>query len=49
VLLIHPIVLGTGTRLFADESRAGGLELVEAKPTTTGVLIATYRPASGAA
>ena len=49
VLLIHPIVLGTGTRLFADETTAAALELVEAKPTTTGVLIATYRPASGTA
>jgi dihydrofolate reductase len=43
VLLIHPIVLGLGVRLFADDMHAD-LTLVDVKPTTTGVLIATYRP-----
>ncbi|MFI5938437.1 dihydrofolate reductase family protein [Actinoplanes sp. NPDC051494] len=42
-LSIHPLTLGTGTKLFA-EGTYGTLELVEAVPTTTGVIIATYRP-----
>lgn len=44
VLLIHPLVLGTGTRLFGDQE-VGALRLVDSVTTTTGVLIATYRPA----
>ncbi|SDX03729.1 Dihydrofolate reductase [Amycolatopsis xylanica] len=43
VLLIHPIVLGSGVRLFAHEGPFGAFELVKSVPTTTGVIIATYR------
>jgi dihydrofolate reductase len=43
VLLIHPLVLGTGTRLFGDDE-VGALRLVHSVTTTTGVVIATYRP-----
>jgi dihydrofolate reductase len=45
VLLIHPLVLGSGRRLFPDGGAFAALQLVDAKPTTTGVLIATYQPA----
>jgi dihydrofolate reductase len=45
VLLIHPLVLGSGRRLFPDGGPFAPLRLVDAKPTTTGVLVATYRPA----
>src|SRR6266487_2394032 len=45
VLLIHPLVLGTGRRLFAEGSRTTALQLVDTKTTTTGVVIATYRAA----
>jgi len=45
VLLIHPLVLGTGRRLFADGSPATALQLVDIKTTTSGVVIATYRAA----
>lgn len=45
VLVIHPLVLGSGRRLFRDGGAFAKLELVDVKPTTTGVLIATYRPA----
>ena len=45
MLMIHPIVLGEGRRLFPDGGVPTILELVEATPTTTGVVIATYRPA----
>jgi len=45
VLSIHPLALGTGQRLFEDGGPRLRLELVEATPTTTGVILATYRPA----
>jgi dihydrofolate reductase len=45
LLLIHPLVLGTGRRLFPDGGPAGPLRLVESVTTTTGVVIATYEPA----
>lgn len=41
VLLIHPVVLGSGRRLFGDGLRSG-LRLDEVTPTSTGVIIATY-------
>jgi dihydrofolate reductase len=41
-LMIHPLVLGTGKRLFRDETVSTKLRLVDSKPTTTGVLILTY-------
>ncbi len=44
LLLIHPLVLGSGRRLFPEDSRPAALHLLEAIPTTTGVLIARYRP-----
>jgi dihydrofolate reductase len=43
VLLIHPLVLGSGRRLFPDGSSFAALRLVDAKTTTTGVVIATYQ------
>ncbi|MGH3480030.1 MAG: dihydrofolate reductase family protein [Acidimicrobiales bacterium] len=46
LLLIHPIVLGRGRRLFPDDGTYTSLELVDAQPTTSGVIIATYRTAS---
>jgi dihydrofolate reductase len=42
VLLIHPLVLGSGRRLFADGGAFAALRLVGTKTTTTGVVIATY-------
>ncbi|MFC0503347.1 dihydrofolate reductase family protein [Micromonospora costi] len=45
VLLVHPLVLGTGRRLFPEGDSSGDLRLVESVTTTTGVLIATYQPA----
>jgi dihydrofolate reductase len=43
VLTIHPLVLGSGRRLFAEDGYAK-LQLVEATTTTTGVILAVYRP-----
>jgi len=42
VLQIHPIILGTGTRLFGSAARTN-LDLVRSIVTTTGVIIAQYR------
>jgi dihydrofolate reductase len=45
VLSIHPLVLGSGRRLFADEAARAALRLVDSTTTSTGVVIATYQPA----
>jgi dihydrofolate reductase len=45
VLLVHPLILGSGRRLFTEGSAFSALKLVEVKSTPTGVVIATYQPA----
>ncbi len=42
-LLIYPLVLGSGRRLFPDGGAFAALRLVETVTTTTGVVIATYQ------
>jgi dihydrofolate reductase len=44
LLFIHPLVLGAGRRLFGDGSPPASLRLVDSTVSTTGVVIATYRP-----
>lgn len=44
-LLVHPLILGSGRRLFVDGGQLTRLRLVHTKTTTTGVVIATYQPA----
>lgn len=44
-LMIEPITLGGGKRLFPDDGRARTLELVDSTTSKTGVQICTYRPA----
>ncbi len=44
-LMVFPIVLGTGKRLFRDTGQTRSLRLVDSKTTSTGGLILTYRPA----
>jgi dihydrofolate reductase len=46
LLMIHPLVLGTGRRLFPG-GREASLRLVDSMTTSTGVLIATYEAARG--
>jgi dihydrofolate reductase len=43
VLSIHPLVLGSGQRLFDDRSPFAALDLVDSRTTSTGVVIATYK------
>jgi len=49
VLLVHPLVLGTGRRLFREDGPNIKLRQVETKTTTTGVVITTYHPAAPSA
>lgn len=45
VLLIHPVIAGEGRKkLFADDAKLKKLHLESARPTRSGVVIATYRP-----
>jgi dihydrofolate reductase len=44
MLTIHPLLLGTGHRLFADSGPFISLRLIDSTTTSTGVVIATYRP-----
>jgi dihydrofolate reductase len=46
VLLIHPLVLGSGRRLFPDGGAGAALRLVATSTTNNGVVIATYQPVS---
>jgi dihydrofolate reductase len=44
-LMVSPVVAGGGrTRLFPDDAALTKFELVEAHPTSSGTVIATYRP-----
>ncbi len=43
-LMIEPVLLGGGKRVFPADGRARPLELVSTTTTGTGVLICTYRP-----
>jgi dihydrofolate reductase len=42
ILMIHPVVLGSGRRLFTAKGSDASLKLVGTKESTTGVVIATY-------
>jgi dihydrofolate reductase len=42
LLMIHPVVLGGGRRLFPDGGVPASLRLADSRPTTTGVILATY-------
>ncbi len=44
VLLIHPLVLGSGRHLFTDSGAFAALRLVNSKTTNNGVVISTYQP-----
>lgn len=45
-LLVHPLVVGQGAKLFPDGSPPVSLELADSKTFSTGVLDLTYRPAA---
>jgi hypothetical protein len=43
---VHPLVVGSGKRLFEDGEGQIALELVDSKTFATGVVYLIYRPAS---
>ena len=44
-LMIDPLVIGGGKRIFRDDGRLRPLRLVESEVTTKGAILATYAPA----
>jgi dihydrofolate reductase len=44
-LIVHPVMLGGGKRLFEDEEDRKALKLVDSHTFATGVVYLTYRPA----
>jgi dihydrofolate reductase len=46
-LLVHPVVMGGGARLFNDTEHTAKLELVEARPVGLDVVLLRYHPAKG--
>jgi dihydrofolate reductase len=44
-LMLHPIVIGDGKKLFENETLMKTLRLVETKPLASGIVILTYHPA----
>jgi dihydrofolate reductase len=45
LLLVFPVLIGRGKRIFSDTVAASELRLVSSKATPAGVIISTYRPA----
>ena len=46
-LMVHPVVLGTGKRLFSGSAAGTDLQLVDSRKVGPDVLLLVYRPASG--
>jgi dihydrofolate reductase len=46
-LMIHPVVLGSGRRLFGPGDEPHRLRLVDGRTTASGVLLATYQRLAG--
>ena len=46
MLLLHPVVVGKGQKLFEGELETHGLELAESKTLSTGVIYLRYKPAA---
>jgi dihydrofolate reductase len=44
-LMVYPLVLGSGKRLFRDMHDTTALSLVESQAFSTGVVVLTYHPA----
>jgi dihydrofolate reductase len=45
-LMVFPVVLGKGTRLFGETTERKPVELVDSRPLENGVFLLTYRPSS---
>jgi dihydrofolate reductase len=44
-VMIDPLVVGGGKRIFRDDGKLATLRLVESQATTTGAILATYAAA----
>jgi dihydrofolate reductase len=44
VLLVDPVLLGTGKRIFADGTPARAFELASTTATPTGIVVNSYKP-----
>jgi dihydrofolate reductase len=44
MLLLHPLVLGSGRRLFSETGARAALRLMTAQASPSGVVIGTYQP-----
>jgi dihydrofolate reductase len=45
LLMVFPVLIGRGKRIFSDGVAPSGLALIESKATSSGVVISTYKPA----
>jgi dihydrofolate reductase len=43
-LLLYPVHLGTGKKLFRESTKAGGLRLLSTRTTASGIIVASYEP-----
>jgi riboflavin biosynthesis pyrimidine reductase len=46
-VMIDPLVVGGGKRIFRDDGVLRPLRLLDSQVTTTGAIVATYAPAKG--
>jgi dihydrofolate reductase len=44
-LMVYPVILGDGKRLFSNAGTMASLELVDAKPAGDGIVMLTYQAA----
>lgn len=45
VLLVFPVLIGRGKKIYSDLVAPSGLKLVSSRPAPSGVIISTYKPA----
>ena len=45
VLLVFPVLIGRGKRIFSDRVQPSELRLIESKATPSGVVVSRYQPA----
>ncbi len=45
LLLVFPVMIGQGKRIFSDAAFPSELKLIDSKATASGVVLSTYRPA----
>jgi dihydrofolate reductase len=44
-LMVYPVILGSGKRLFPDAGKMATLKLVDSKPAGDGIVMLTYQAA----